>query len=63
MAGLNLKLSVISGCMKPNEEEEECSKPRKQTPTRQQPFKKGRVRISESIRHGALFLEKVFCGL
>ena len=36
---------------------------RKQTPTRQQTFKKGRVSISESSTHGALFLEKVFCGL
>ena len=31
-----------------DEEEEECTKPRKQTPTRQQPFKKERVGISES---------------
>ena len=36
-------------------------KPRKQTPTRQQPFKKGRVGVSESSTHGALLLEKVFC--
>ena len=35
-------------------------KPRKQTPTRQQPFKKGCVGISESSTHGALLLEKVF---
>ena len=27
------------------------------------PDKKGRVGISESSTHGALFLEKVFCGL
>ena len=46
-----------------NEEEEECTKPRKQTPTKQQPFKKGRLGISESSTHGALLLEKVFCGL
>ena len=32
-------------------------------PTRQQTFKKGRVNISESSTHGALFLEKVFGGL
>ena len=38
-------------------------KPRKQTLTRQQTFKKGRVGISERSTHGALFLEKVFCGL
>ena len=44
-------------------EEEECTKPGKQTPTRQQLFKKGRVGISESSTHGALFLEKVFYGL
>ena len=37
--------------------------PRKQTPTRQQIFKKGRVGISENSTHGALFLEKVNCGL
>ena len=46
-----------------DEEEEECMKPRKQTPTREQPFKKGCVDVSESSAHGALFLEKVFCGL
>ena len=46
-----------------DEAEEECTKSRKQTPTRQQPFKKGRVGISESSTHSALFLEKVFCGL
>ena len=46
-----------------DEEEEECMKASKQTPTRQQPFKKGYVSISESSTHGALFLEKVFCGL
>ena len=45
-----------------DEEEEECMKPRKQTPTRQQPFKIGRPSISESSTHGALFLENVFCG-
>ena len=46
-----------------DEEEEECTKPRKQTSTRQQPFKKGHVGISESSTHGALFLEKVFRSL
>ena len=46
-----------------NEEEEECTKPRKQTLTRQQPFKKGCIGISESSTHYALFLEKVFCSL
>ena len=46
-----------------HEEEEECTKPRKQTPTRQQPFKKGCIGISESSTHCSLFLEKVFCGL
>ena len=46
-----------------DKEEEECAEPRKQTPTRQQLFKKGRVCISEMNTHGALFLEKVFCGL
>ena len=46
-----------------DEEEEECMKPRKQIPTRQQPFKKGHVGISKSSTHGTLFLEKVFCGL
>ena len=38
-------------------------KPKKQTPTRQQPLKKGREGISKSSTHGALFLEKMFCGL
>ena len=38
-------------------------KPRKQTPTRQQMFKKGGVGISESSTHGAMVLEEVFCGL
>ena len=47
---------------KTDEEEEERTKPRKQTPTRQQLFKKERVGISESSTHVALFLEKVFCG-
>ena len=46
-----------------DEEEEECRKPRKQAPTTQQPFKKGRVGFSESSTHGALILEKAFCGL
>ena len=46
-----------------HEEEEECTEPRKRTPTRQQTFKKGRASISESSTHGALILEKVFCGL
>ena len=46
-----------------DEEEEECTKPRKQPPTRHQQFKKGHVGISENKTHGALFLEKVFCGL
>ena len=45
------------------EEEEECTKPRKQTQTIQQPFKKGFVGISESSTHNALFLEKVFFSL
>ena len=45
-----------------SEEKEECTKPRKQAPTRQQPFKKGRIGISECSTHSALFLEKVFCG-
>ena len=48
---------------KTSEEEEECTKPRKQTPTIQQPFKKGRIDITEISTHGALILEKVFCGL
>ena len=61
MAGL--KLSVISGCTKPTKEEEECTKSKKQTPTRQQPFKKGRISIIENITHDALFLEEVFCAL
>ena len=47
------------GLEAPNEEEEECMKPRKQAPTRQL-FKKGRVCIST---RGALHLEKVFCSL
>ena len=38
-------------------------KPRKQGLTRQQPFKKGRIGISENSTHCALFLEKVFCDL
>ena len=38
-------------------------KPRKQTLTRQQPFKIGRISISKSSTDGAFFLEKVFCGL
>ena len=38
-------------------------KPRKQTPTKQQPFKKGRVGISKSSTHSALLLGKVFWGL
>ena len=46
-----------------DEEEEECTKPKKQTPTSQEPFKKGHVSISESSIHGALFLEKVLCSL
>ena len=46
-----------------NKEEEECMKPRKQTLTRQWLFKKGRVGISESSTHGALFLQKVLCSL
>ena len=46
-----------------NEEEEECKKPRKQAPTRQQPFKKGCIGISERSIHSALLLEKVFCSL
>ena len=46
-----------------DEEEEERTKPRKQTPTKQHPFKKGRVGISESSTHGALLLEKVFWSL
>ena len=46
-----------------DEEEEEIMKPRKQTLTRQQPFKKRRVSISESSTHVTLLLEKVFCGL
>ena len=37
-------------------------KTKKQTPTRQQTFKKGCV-ARENSTHGALFLEKVFCGL
>ena len=36
-------------------------KPGKQTMTRQQPLKRGRVGISESSTCGALLLEKVFC--
>ena len=42
------------------EEEEECKRPRKQAPSRHQPFKKWHVGISESSTHGALFLKK-FC--
>ena len=38
-------------------------RPRKQTPTRQRTFKKRRVNVNESSTQGALFLEKVFCGL
>ena len=38
-------------------------KPRKQTATRQQTFMKEDVGISKSNTHGALVLEKVFCGL
>ena len=45
-----------------DEEEEKCTKSRKQTLTRQQPFKKECVGISKST-HDALFLDKVFCGL
>ena len=41
-----------------DEEEEEYNNPRTQAPTRQQPFKKGRVGVSESSTHGALLLEK-----
>ena len=46
-----------------DEEQEECTKPRKQTPTRQQLFKKGHVGISESSTQGALLLEKLVCCL
>ena len=52
MAGLNSEL-LISG----DQEEEECTKPRKQTPTRQ-PFKKGQGGISECSTHGSLLLIK-----
>ena len=38
-------------------------KPGKQTPTRQQLFKKGCVSISESSTRSALLLKKVFCCL
>ena len=49
-----------------NEEEEECTKLQKQTPTRQQQFKKGRMGINKSSTHGALLLmrsliENDFC--
>ena len=54
MADLNLKLSVVSDCTKLTKEEEECMKSRKQTLTRQQPFKKGHVGISESSTHSVL---------
>ena len=43
-----------------DDEEDESAKPRKQTLTRQQTFKKGRIGISST--HGALFLEKMVCG-
>ena len=46
-----------------DEEEKDSTKPRKQDPTRQQPFKKEHVGINKSNIYGALFLEKVFCGL
>ena len=60
MVGLNMKLSVISGCIK----EEECKKPRKQALIRQQPFKKGHVSISKSCTHGAFaFGENVLQSL
>ena len=56
--------AVCDKCLhKTDEKEKECTKPRRQTPTRQQPFKKGHIGTSESSTHGALFLEKVFCGL
>ena len=48
---------------KASEGDQECMKPMKQIPTRQQPFKKGRTGISESSTFGALFLEKAFCDL
>ena len=46
-----------------DEVEKECSKPRKQTPIRQQPYRKGCIGISESSTQRALLLEKVFCVL
>ena len=46
-----------------DKEEEECKKPRKHAPTNQQPFKQGHVGVSKRSTHGALHLEKVFCGL
>ena len=46
-----------------DKEEEECKKPRKQAPTRHQPFKNWHVGISKSSTHSALLLKKYFCGL
>ena len=62
MAGLNLKLSVTSGCIKLMKRRR-MQESKKQALTRQQPFKKGGVGISESSTHSALLFEKVFCGL
>ena len=61
--GFEFKAVCDKWLHKTAEKEEECTKQRKQTPTRQQPFKKGHIGISESSTHGALLLEKVFCGL
>ena len=46
-----------------DQEDEECKKPRKQAPSRQQQFKKGRVGITQSSTHSAVLLEKVFHSL
>ena len=46
-----------------DEEDKKCKKAKKQTQTRQQPFKKGWVGINKSSSHSALLLENVFCGL
>ena len=60
MADFDLKLLVTSDCTKLTKRRKNA---RKQALTRQQPFKKAHVGVSESNTLGALFLDKVFCGL
>ena len=64
MAGLNLKLSVISDCTKQTKRRMNArNQGNKLQPDNNRSGKDASASAKAAYIHGALFLEKVFCGL